>query len=147
MKPKIYFHSEETSFKLPQKRILKAWIEKTAETENKQLKELNIIFCNDTYLHKLNVQYLNHDTLTDIITFDYSEKPFTLGDLFISIERVKENAKKFNVDFINELHRVIIHGTLHLLGYKDKKKEDKAIMKTKEDKYLEILKNTFIKDK
>jgi len=100
---------------------------------------LNYIFCSDTYLHKINLEYLKHDTLTDIITFDYSEKKQISGDIFISIDRIKENAPKFNQSTDIELNRVLIHGVLHLLGYKDKTPKEKETMRAKEDFYLTLL--------
>lgn len=133
----IFFFQEETKFVLKHKNLLRTWIHKTIEAENHQLSELNFIFCSDDYLLKINQQYLNHDTYTDIITFDNSEEEGTIiGDIFISIDRIRENSKEFNVKLANELHRVMIHGTLHLLGYPDKKKEEKALMTQKEDFYL-----------
>ena len=136
-KPAIHFFSEETNFKPKTLTGLRLWINKTIESENHQLKELNFIFCSDKYLLKINQEYLNHDTYTDIITFDNSEVNMEIfGDIYISIDRVKENAKTYKTTFIDELHRVIIHGTLHLLGYTDKSKRDKELMTLKEDAYL-----------
>jgi len=141
----VRFFSEKIKFSLKDKRKLREWLKKTAEAENKKIAELNYIFCSDEYLLELNKQYLKHDTLTDIITFDYSneKKPnvslTVSGDIYISIPRVKENAKKFGVDFRDELHRVMVHGLLHLFGCKDKKAVDKTKMKQKEDFYLEKL--------
>lgn len=133
----IYFFNEEISFNLKNKIIIRSWINQTIIQEKHQLEELNFIFCSDNYLLKINKEYLNHDTYTDIITFDNSSLPHEIiGDIFISIDRVKENAKSFDTTFINELNRVIIHGVLHLLGYKDKSKNDKALMTQKEDFYL-----------
>lgn len=135
--PAINFFEEDISFKLKNKTQLKRWITDTILAEGYRLKELNYIFCSDKYLLQINQQYLNHDTLTDIVTFDNSEKPgFITGDIFISIERIQENAMKFKVSATDELHRVIIHGALHLLGYKDKTKTAKAEMTQKEDFYL-----------
>jgi rRNA maturation RNase YbeY len=133
----ICFFNEEISFNLKNKTIIRSWINQTIIQEKHQLEELNFIFCSDNYLLKINKEYLNHDTYTDIITFDNSSLPHEIiGDIFISIDRVKENAKSFDTTFINELNRVIIHGVLHLLGYKDKSKNDKALMTQKEDFYL-----------
>jgi len=112
------------------------WLKKVIKTEKKILGELTFIFCNDAYLHKKNMQFLRHDTLTDIITFDYSDKNIIIGDIFISVERVKENSDIFEVTFLSELDRVMIHGLLHLLGYKDRSKEEKKIMRFKENFYL-----------
>lgn len=135
--PAINFFEEDISFKLKNKTHVKRWITETITTEGFRLKELNYIFCSDDYLLQINRQYLNHDTLTDIVTFDNSEEPGTItSDIFISIERIKENAVKFDVSETDELHRVIIHGALHLLGYKDKTKTAKAEMTQKEDFYL-----------
>ena len=133
---KIIFHSEDIDFSLPQPSLIIDWIFNCIESENKQLRHLNFIFCSDEYLHKINVEYLNHDNYTDVITFPYSEGKIIEGDIFISIERIRENANKFNVDFNNELHRVMIHGVLHLLGYFDKTPNDKALMTQKENEYL-----------
>jgi probable rRNA maturation factor len=135
--PSINFFEEDISFKLKDKNKVKAWIKSTIETEGYKLNELNYIFCSDQHLLKINQQYLDHDTYTDIITFDNSEKDRVIeGDIFISIDRIRDNAIKFNSGEINELHRVIIHGALHLLGYQDKKAESKKIMTGMEDHYL-----------
>lgn len=114
------------------------WVKKIITSENKKLGDIVFIFCNDTYLLEKNIEFLNHDTLTDVITFDYCEKDKINGDIFISIDRIQENAKFFEVTFLNELHRVMAHGLLHLLGYKDKTQEDATIMKSKENFYLSI---------
>ena len=116
----------------------KDWVEKIITSENKKLGDIVFIFCNDTYLLEKNIKFLNHDTLTDVITFDYCEKDKINGDIFISIDRIQENAKFFEVTFLNELHRVMAHGLLHLLGYKDKTQEDATIMRSKENFYLSI---------
>jgi probable rRNA maturation factor len=138
--PAVNFFQEEVSFTLKDKLKLKKWIKETIESEGYKLKELNYIFCSDEYLLQMNQQYLDHDTLTDIITFDNSEEEGKIiGDIFISIERIRENAKTFNVTEARELQRVIIHGTLHLLGYPDKKPADKKVMTEKEDFYLNKL--------
>ena len=112
----IQYHTEETNFILKSKRKTSAWIKKTIENEGFYLNDLNYIFCSDEFLLKVNLEYLQHDTLTDIITFDNSEDDNIVeGDIFISINRVKENAELFCITFENELHRVLIHGVLHLL--------------------------------
>ena len=116
-----------------------SWIEDVISDNQKKIKELSIIFCNDEYILETNRKYLNHDYYTDIITFDYSEKNYISGDLLISLETVKHNADNYSVTFINELQRVIIHGILHLLGYNDKTEEQKALMTQKEDYYLNYL--------
>jgi probable rRNA maturation factor len=137
--PSINFFEEDIHFKLKNKTGVKQWIKATIEAEGHKLKELNYIFCSDQYLLQINQQYLDHDTYTDIVTFDNSPKKGIIeGDIFISIERIRENAIKFNSGEVNELHRVIIHGALHLLGYQDKKPESKKIMTGKEDHYLTL---------
>ena len=137
--PSINFFEEDISFKLKNKTGVKQWIKATIEAEGYTLKELNYIFCSDQYLLQINQQYLDHDTYTDIVTFDNSEKKGVIeGDIFISIDRIRENALKFDSGEVNELHRVIIHGALHLLGYQDKKPESKKIMTGKEDHYLDL---------
>ena len=145
----IYFHTEDIKFTLKKKTILKKWIASTINKKKRLLGELNIVFCSDDFLLDINKQYLQHDTLTDIVTFDYSKEDIQIpvsGDIFISIDRVKENAKKFSKDFESELHRVIIHGTLHLLGYKDKTKPHKLEMTNQEDRCLKELKNCLNKE-
>ncbi|HYK75598.1 MAG TPA: rRNA maturation RNase YbeY [Daejeonella sp.] len=134
----VNFFSEDIPFTLKQKTVLKNWILQTIQAEGFQLTELNFIFCSDNYLLEINQQYLKHDTYTDIVTFDNSEEAKKiLGDIFISVERTRENARAFKVSPSDELHRVIIHGVLHLLGYKDKTKAEKALMSQKEDEYLQ----------
>ena len=140
--PQITFFEEDIQYKLKDKTKVRQWIKDTIAAECYQLDELTYIFCSDAYLLQINQQYLDHDTFTDIITFDNStEKKTVTGDIFISIERIRENAAKFNQTVANELHRVIIHGVLHLLGYKDKSPADKKKMTQMEDKYLD--KRTF----
>ncbi len=136
----IHFFSEDIKYTLKDKLALKRWIKDTIVTEGYILDELSFIFCSDEYLLRINQEYLDHDTYTDVITFDNSESPKTItGDIFISIERIKENASNYKLHVANELHRVMIHGTLHLLGYKDKGKTAKIMMTAKEDEYLKIL--------
>lgn len=130
----------ETDFQLSNEAKTSNWITKVIERQNCKVDEISYVFCDDDYLHRLNVQYLNHDTLTDIISFDYSIGKTISGDVFISIERVEDNAKDFEVDFYTELHRVIIHGILHYCGFKDKTEEDAKQMRAKEDEALLILK-------
>ncbi|MDB5062303.1 MAG: rRNA maturation factor [Mucilaginibacter sp.] len=135
--PAIQFFEEDISYKLKNKTAVRKWITETIVAEGFKLAELTYVFCSDEYLLQINQQYLDHDTYTDIITFDNSEEHSTIaGDIFISIERIKENAAKFAVTEAQELHRVIIHGALHLLGYKDKSVADKKKMTLKEDHYL-----------
>jgi len=129
----------ETNFALSNEDVVAAWIAESIKSEEHSLEEINYIFCDDDYLHKLNVEFLNHDTLTDIISFDYSVGKIIQGDIFISVERVKENASDFKVPFLEELHRVIIHGVLHYCGYKDKTPKDALLMREKENFYLKRL--------
>ena len=132
----IQFCSEDITFSLKEKLKHKAWLNEVAKQEGKKILELSYVFCSDNYLLQINQEYLNHDTLTDIVTFDNSENPKKIeGDIFISIDRVKENGEKLGTSE-TELERVMVHGLLHLLGYKDKKKEDKAVMTEKEDFYI-----------
>lgn len=119
-------------------------IDYLVRNEKKELGEISIILCSDRYLLEKNIKYLDHDTLTDIITFDYTEDDIISGDLFISAERVTYNSKKYNIDFFNELYRVIFHGTLHLVGYGDKIHEEKLIMTGKEDFYLDYFYKSII---
>ncbi|MDO8993832.1 rRNA maturation RNase YbeY [Daejeonella sp.] len=133
----INFFTEDISFNIKQRGLVRTWIRNTIIAENHRLRLLNFIFCSDAYLLSINQQYLNHDTYTDIITFDNSDiKQEIVGDIFISLDRIRENAKELNINEIDELHRVMIHGTLHLLGYPDKGKSAKALMTEKEDLYL-----------
>lgn len=134
----ITFNSE-TSFTLKNQKKLVKWIGDVISSEGFQAGGINYIFCDDSYLNKINQEFLNHDTFTDIISFDYTLGKEVGGDIFISIERVLENAEKFNEVFENELHRVMIHGILHFIGYKDKTKKDKTLMRTKEDEKIFIL--------
>lgn len=129
----------ETDFKLNNETLISNWIANTIASEGYKLDAINYVFCNDDYLHKLNVEFLKHDTLTDIISFDYSIGKIIQGDIFISIDRVVDNAKDFNVSFEEELHRVIIHGVLHYCGYKDKSEKEANEMRTKENYYLSVL--------
>ena len=132
----IQFCTEDITFSLQEKLKHKAWLNEVAKQEGKKILELSYVFCSDDYLLEINKEYLNHDTLTDIVTFDNSEDPKKIeGDIFISIDRVKENGEKLGTSE-TELERVMVHGLLHLLGYKDKKKEDKALMTEKEDFYI-----------
>lgn len=129
----------ETDFLLATEEQISKWIIDTISSESYKLEEINYIFCDDEYLHKLNVEFLKHDTLTDIISFDYSVGKIIQGDIFISVERVADNAKDFGVPFEAELHRVIIHGVLHYCGYKDKTDADALLMRSKENYYLKVL--------
>ena len=126
----------ETDFVLDNEEAFASWLSNVIVSEKKKEGEINYIFCDDEYLHKINLEYLNHDTLTDIISFDYSIGNELNGDIFVSIERVKDNANDFDVSFENELKRVLVHGLLHYCGYKDKSTEDEALMRSKEDEKI-----------
>lgn len=133
----INFFEEDIVYKLKHKAQVRQWLKDAVTTEGFKLKELNYIFCSDAYLLQINQQYLHHDTYTDIVTFDNSEQERTIvSDIFISVERIRENALKFNVPEETEMHRVMVHGALHLLGYKDKTTESKKLMTQMEDLYL-----------
>lgn len=138
----ISFNNEDIKFTLKNKTLLKRWIVSTIEKKKRKTGEIAFVFCSDEHLLEINKQYLNHDTYTDIVTFDYSKEDKKLpvsGDIFISVDRVKENSIKFSKSFEDELHRVIIHGILHLLGYTDKTKLTKAEMTKQEDSCLKGL--------
>lgn len=134
----ISFHNQTIDFKLKEKTKLKQWIKLITEKEKHTLGNIAYVFCSDDELLEINIKHLNHNTLTDIITFDYTENNKINSDIFISIDRVLENAKKFNTAFENELHRVMIHGILHLCGYKDKTKSDADLMRKKENWALKL---------
>ncbi|MFV8358826.1 rRNA maturation RNase YbeY [Flavobacterium sp. LS1P3] len=126
----------ETDFNLDNEEAIEAWLGNVIVSEKKKVGEINYIFCDDEYLHKINVEYLDHDTLTDIISFDYSMGNELHGDIFVSVERVKDNATDFNVSFEEELKRVLVHGILHYCGYKDKGEAEELLMRSKEDEKI-----------
>lgn len=128
----------ETDFILSNEYNYEKWISSIIQSENKFLGDINYIFCNDEQLLKINIEYLDHDTLTDIISFDYSEGNLIQGDIFISIERVQDNAIDFKVTFEEELKRVMAHGILHYCGYKDKTNKDSLLMRKKEDEKIQL---------
>lgn len=137
----INFFTKDIKFSLKRKTDLRAWLAATAKKEGFEISELNYIFCSDKFLYNINKKYLHHDDYTDIITFDLStrhpeQKVGLTGEIFISIHRIKENAKLYNTTFHNEINRVMIHGVLHLCGYKDKTKAQKATMRKKEEFYI-----------
>ena len=134
----VSFHRENVSLIADEKLIIK-WLTNSVNSLNYSIGELSFVFCSDDYLRELNIKHLNQDYFTDVITFDYSKEMSLIGDVFISTERVKENAKLFNVSFNEELFRVIIHGVLHLCGFKDKTKEEKAEMRSKENNFLSLI--------
>jgi len=126
----------ETEFELPNENEIEKWLSEVIVSESKKEGDINYIFCDDEYLHEINVKYLDHDTLTDIISFDYSIGNELHGDIFVSVERVADNAKDFNVSFDEELKRVLAHGILHFAGYKDKSEADELLMRSKEDEKI-----------
>jgi probable rRNA maturation factor len=128
----------ESKFSLDNEEAIAAWMSEVIESENKKEGEINYIFCDDEYLHKINLEYLNHDNLTDIISFDYTMGNEISGDIFISVERVQDNASDFKVSFEAELKRVMVHGVLHYCGYKDKGEDDELVMRSKEDDKLAL---------
>ena len=135
----ITFQSQEFKFDLKYKRKTKKWLKAIAQKEGFGIQDLNYIFLSDDGLHKINLKYLNHDTFTDIITFDNSDDEEVIeGDIFISVERIKENASSFNTEFENELKRVLAHGLLHLCGYKDKSNEDAKLMRQMEESSISL---------
>lgn len=129
----------ENDFKLNNEGRISKWISEVIKSEGCKEDDINYVFCNDDYLHKLNVEFLKHDTLTDIISFDYSVGKTIQGDIFISTERVTDNAKDFKVNFRDELYRVIVHGVLHYCGFNDKNDADKKTMREKENYYLQLM--------
>ena len=134
----IHFHNEEVSTSF-NKTIVSNWLNNCIQDLDYKTGDISIIFCSDDYLLDINKKYLNHDYFTDIITFNYNEKNTIIGDLFISIDRVRENAKELKVDFNNELFRVIIHGVLHLCGYNDKTQDQQKEIRAKEDEFLDLI--------
>ena len=126
----------ETDFELSDETAISDWLSQVIVSESKKEGDINYIFCDDEYLHKINMEYLDHDTLTDIISFDYSVGNELHGDIFVSVERVADNAKDFEVSFEEELKRVLVHGILHYAGYKDKSEEDELKMRQKEEEKI-----------
>ena len=134
----VTYFSEDTSFIFKEKRLTNRWLKLVAESEIRRLGEIAIIFCSDNYILDVNLKYLQHDYYTDIITFDYCEGDRLSGDLFISVDSVRENASTYGTEFADELNRVIVHGLLHLIGYDDHSEEDIAVMRSKENYYLSL---------
>jgi len=139
MSAEIFFLAEDVDFSIKHPSGISNWLIKVLSSERKKLGEITVIFCSDEYLLDMNQKHLQHDYYTDIITFDYSEGNLISGDLFISIDRVKDNSVSFGASFVNELHRVIVHGVLHLCGYGDKTPEQTQQMREKENFYLSLL--------
>ena len=136
---KISFQSADTFSLKTEPKVIKC-IELLAKEELREIGGIAFVFCDDNYLHKINLEFLKHDTFTDIIAFDYSAGNEIISEIYISVDRVADNAKKYSQTFEDEIHRVIIHGVLHLCGYKDRLAEDKQIMRDKENHYLSLLK-------
>ncbi len=137
----VRYFSEDSRFDYKNRQFNNRWLKLVAESEICRLGDINIIFCSDPYILGINLQYLGHDYFTDIITFDYSDKPLISGDLFISVDSVRENAEFYGTEFQEELHRVIVHGILHLIGYDDHTESDTATMRSKENYYLLLRKS------
>lgn len=135
----VFFKNQHPSYQIPLSPPLRKWFLRTIEEEDYLLGKLSYTLLNDKELHQINLEFLNHDTLTDIITFDYNQGNIIFGEIYISLDRVAENASLHHVTFHEELHRILIHGLLHLLSYKDKDPEDKKLMTQKEDYYLSLL--------
>ena len=137
----VYFHNEDNSYVLPAKRKVKSWLKNSIEHQKMSIGTINVVFCSDQHLLGINIEYLIHDYYTDIITFNYCEAKLISGDLFISIDRIKDNSKNKKLLFVNELHRVIIHGVLHLCGFNDKTKAEKKEIRQMEDYFLNKIKH------
>lgn len=135
----VSYHFEDTSFSFKYRTRTRRWLKIVAESEIRKIGELSIIFCSDNYILDVNNKFLGHDYFTDIITFDYCEGDVLSGDLFISVDTVRENAMEYGTEFDNELSRVIVHGLLHLIGYDDHTEDEKKLMRKKEDYYLSLL--------
>ncbi|MGB6035078.1 MAG: rRNA maturation RNase YbeY [Cryomorphaceae bacterium] len=134
----VHFHSEHPDYVFDRQDDISAWIRKACREEKVKIEQLDIIFCTDDDLLEINIKHLDHNYLTDVITFPYSEGEIIAGDIFISIDRVKDNAKDLNCEWFDELCRVMVHGVLHLCGYTDKESDDQAEMRKKEDYYLSL---------
>ncbi len=132
----VRYYCEDTDFVLKHKRVISSWIRDAILEEGKKPGDINVIFCSDPYLLDINIKYLQHNYYTDIITFDYCQGDIISGDLFISVDTVKDNSSFYKTEFIDEIHRVIIHGVLHLLQYDDHTEHDQMTMRSKEDYYL-----------
>ena len=135
----ISYHFEETDFRFRHKTLTRKWLTLVAESEIRRIGDIAVIFCSDNYILDINRRFLGHDYFTDIITFDYCEGDRLSGDLFISVDSVRENAHEYGTEFEDELNRVIVHGVLHLIGYDDHTEEDIAMMREKENYYLSLL--------
>ena len=136
----VRYYCEDTSFELKGRALNNRWLREVAASELRKLGDINIIFCSDNYILDVNMKYLQHDYFTDIITFDYCEKDVLSGDLFISVDSVRENALYYGTEFEDELNRVMVHGILHLIGYDDHTEDEVKTMRSKEDCYLKLRK-------
>ena len=134
----VFFHKENVSFSINEELVVK-WLDESVKPLGFVIGELSFIFCSDEYLKEINIKYLNHDFFTDVITFDYSKEKLLFGDVYVSTDRVKENAKTYNSSFNKELFRVIIHGVLHLCGFNDKTKKEKTLIRSKENEALSTI--------
>lgn len=134
----VRYFFEDTDFVFKPRRFTSSWLKTVAESEIRRLRDVNIIFCSDNYILDINQRFLQHDYFTDIITFDYCEGADLSGDLFISVDSVRENALEYGTEFDDELNRVIVHGVLHLIGYDDHTEEDISMMRSKENYYLDL---------
>lgn len=134
----VFFHKENVSFSINEELVVK-WLDESVRSLGFVIGELSFIFCSDEYLKEINIKYLNHDFFTDVITFDYSKEKLLFGDVYVSTDRVKENAKTYNSSFNKELFRVIIHGVLHLCGFNDKTKKEKTLIRSKENEALSTI--------
>ena len=141
----VSYYTQDTNFNFKGRLLNSRWLKMVAESELKRLGDISIIFCSDNYILDVNMKYLQHDYFTDIITFDYCEGDRLSGDLFISVDSVRENASFYGTEFENELNRVIVHGLLHLIGYDDHTEEDQNTMRAKENYYLQLRKDAFEK--
>ena len=141
----VSYYTQDTNFNFKGRLLNNRWLKMVAESELKRLGDISIIFCSDNYILDVNMKYLQHDYFTDIITFDYCEGDRLSGDLFISVDSVRENASFYGTEFENELNRVIVHGLLHLIGYDDHTDEDQKTMRAKENYYLQLRKDAFEK--
>lgn len=137
----ISYYREDSDFVFKGRKFNNLWLRKVAESEIRRIGELSIIFCSDNYILDINMRYLQHDYFTDIITFDYCEGNVLSGDLFISVDSVRENALHYGVEFEDELNRVMVHGLLHLIGYDDHTEDEQKVMRAKEDYYLDLRKS------
>lgn len=136
----LRFFNEDTGFEFKNKVLCRKWLKTVLDSEVRKMGDISVIFCSDAYILDVNIRYLGHDYFTDIITFDYCRADVVSGDLFISVDSVRENSVIYGTSFSDELHRVIVHGVLHLVGYDDHSEEDQKVMRSKEDYYLGVLK-------